>query len=441
MPKKGANYVCVSCGSELSKWLGKCPGCGEWNSIVEVDSASSGKKAEQKVFPLSAIQYDELSRIKTGIEEFDLVCGGGIVPGSVVLICGEPGIGKSTIALQIAGSFKTLYVSGEESPVQLRHRAERLGIATENIMVSPNTGTEEIRSLIDSVRPVCVIIDSIQTLHNPAIPGPAGSVSQIRESAARLIDIAKTTGIPVILVGHITKEGNIAGPKLLEHLVDTVLYFEGDFLREYRIIRAFKNRFGSVNEIGLFSMTAKGLVEVTDKNSLFMNTIPSNSPGAAISAAMEGSRTILFEVQSLVTVTNFTNPRRMSDGFDFNRLILLAAVLEKHGFLKLSTYDVFINVAGGFQINEPAADLAVAMSIVSSLKEKPIPHGTGFIGEISLSGEIRPVSQCSRRIQEFARSGFDRIVLSDRDSMDATGCFKGEIIAVKNIYEAIDSIF
>ena len=441
MPKKGTSFICVSCSNELSKWLGRCPNCSEWNSIVEIDSRPAKEKKIRKVISLSAINYDELKRIKTQIEEFNLVCGGGIVPGSVILISGEPGIGKSTLALQVAGSFRTLYLSGEESPVQLRHRAERLGIDTSNILVSPNTNTDDIRSLIDSEKPECVIIDSVQTLYNSEVAGPAGSLSQIKESTARLIDCAKSTGIPILLIGHITKDGNIAGPKVLEHLVDTVLYFEGDFLKEYRVIRAFKNRFGSVNEIGLFNMTGKGLIEVADKNSLFMNTIPSNSPGSAVCAAIEGSRTILFEVQALVNITNFTNPRRMSDGFDFNRLILLTAVLEKHGFLKLSTYDVFINVAGGFQINEPSADLAVSMSIASSLKDKPIPHGTGFLGEISLSGEIRPVSQCSRRVQEFERSGFKKIILSEKDLPDASCSFKGEIITVKNIYDAIDYIF
>ncbi|MCU0821420.1 MAG: DNA repair protein RadA [Spirochaetes bacterium] len=441
MAGKRQSYMCVSCSFELSKWLGKCPKCGEWNSIVEIDKLPVRGKQERKVVSLSSINFDELKRIKTRIDEFNIVCGGGIVPGSVILISGEPGIGKSTLALQIAGSFRTLYLSGEESPVQLRHRAERLGIDMGRILVSPSTNTDDITSLISSEKPECVIIDSVQTMYNSEVPGPAGSLSQIKESAARLIESAKSTGIPVILIGHITKDGNIAGPKVLEHLVDTVLYFEGDFLKEYRIIRAFKNRFGSVNEIGLFNMTAKGLAEVTDKNSLFMNAIPSNSPGSAISAAIEGSRTILFEVQALVNITNFTNPRRMSDGFDFNRLILLTAVLEKHGFLKLSTYDVFINVAGGFQINEPSADLAVAMSIASSLKDRPVPHGTGFLGEISLSGEIRPVSQCARRAQEFERSGFKRVVLSEKDLQDAAPVFKGEIVSVKTLYEAIDYIF
>lgn len=440
MPKKKTVFLCVSCGYEHSKWLGKCPNCNEWNSIVETQSAPCPEKKETRTIPLSAIHFDEIKRIMTGINEFDIVCGGGIVPGSVILISGEPGIGKSTLALQIAGSMKTLYISGEESPAQLRHRAQRLNIKTDNILVSSSTAAEEITALIETEKPACVIIDSVQTLYSSSIPGLTGSVSQIKESCSRLIETAKRTGIPVILVGHITKDGNIAGPKLLEHLVDTVLYFEGDFLKDFRLIRAFKNRFGSVNEIGLFRMTDSGLAEIKDKNTMFLNSF-STSPGSAVSSAIEGSRTILFEVQALVIPTNFSNPRRMSDGFDFNRLILLIAVLEKHGFLKLANYDVFINVAGGFQIKETSADLAIAMSIVSSLKDSPIPSDTGFLGEISLSGEIRPVSQYQRRIQEFSRSGFKRLVIAGNDSPDVFQDFKGQISVVKTIYEAIDCIF
>ncbi len=447
MPKKKNIFVCISCGSEQSKWLGRCPVCGEWNSIVEAAAPSAHAASpahepkENKIIPLSMIQSGELTRIKTGIGEFDLVCGGGIVPGSVILISGEPGIGKSTLALQIARSLKTLYVSGEESPVQLSHRANRLGIKTENILVSSNPCAEDISKAVKEERFDCVIVDSVQTLYSPDIPSSAGSVAQIRESSARLIELAKTSGIPIILIGHITKEGSIAGPKLLEHLVDAVLYFEGDFSKEFRMIRAFKNRFGSINEIGLFQMTESGLIEVKDKNSLFFSSFSSSSPGSAISAAIEGSRTILFEVQSLVAFTGFSYPRRMSDGFDINRLIILVAVLEKHGFMKLNTHDVFINLAGGFKISETSADLAVAIAIASSLKEKSIPKDTGFLGEISLSGEIRPVSQCARRAQEFSKSGFNRIVVPQKDAPETRKVFDREVIEVKNIYEAIDRIF
>jgi DNA repair protein RadA/Sms len=444
MPKKKNIFLCISCGSEHSRWQGRCPDCGEWNSIVETESASSRPDRQgkiSKVVPLSSIKSDQLKRINTDIEEFNLVCGGGMVPGSVILISGEPGIGKSTLALQIARTFKTLYISGEESPLQLKHRANRLALPPENIHVLSSACVEDIVKAANAEKFDCLIADSVQTLYTSGLPGGAGSVTQIRESSARLIEFAKSTGIPVILIGHITKDGSIAGPKILEHLVDTVLYFEGDFSKEFRMIRALKNRFGSVNEIGLFRMSDAGLVEVKDKNSIFLNSFSSTSAGSAISAAIEGSRTMLFEVQSLVAFTNFSNPRRMSDGFDLNRLILLAAVLEKHGFMKLNSYDVFINLAGGFKINETSADMAVAIAIVSSLKDKPVPRDTGFLGEISLSGEIRPVSQCARRAQEFARSGFKRIILPEQDASEAKKVFTGDIVAVKTIYETIDRVF
>ncbi|MDY6934995.1 MAG: DNA repair protein RadA [Spirochaetota bacterium] len=441
MAKKTKAFLCVSCGFELSKWFGRCPSCNEWNTIVEIDPKTPKNQVKAEVIPLSSIDYNDISRIKTGIDEFDLVCGGGIVPGSTILIGGEPGVGKSTLALQIAHFINTLYISGEESPVQLRYRAERLKLNIEKIKVTSTTVVEDISNLIMSEGTECVIIDSIQTLCSIEVPGPIGSVGQIKESTSRLVEITKKTNIPIILIGHITKEGSIAGPKVLEHLVDTVLYFEGDFSKDFRMLRAFKNRFGSVNEIGLFRMTDKGLTEVSDKNSIFLNSYTSNSQGNAISVALEGSRTILFEVQSLVAFTNYSNPRRMSDGFDFNRLILIVAVLEKHGFLKLSSFDVFVNVAGGYHINETSADLAVAMSIASSLKEEPIPPMTGFLGEISLSGEVRPVSQCLRRIQELQRSGFRRIVLSIKDSKDGINDYNGEIIGVRNISEVMEYLF
>jgi DNA repair protein RadA/Sms len=365
-----------------------------------------------------------------------------MVPGSVVLAGGDPGIGKSTLALQIAASFKTLYFSGEESPLQIRHRAERLGVASGGISVSPSTAVNEIISLMESEKPGCVVVDSVQTLTVPGLPGFAGAVNQIREATARIVEAAKRTGVPVILIGHITKDGAIAGPKVLEHLVDTVLYFEGDFTRDYRVLRAFKNRYGSVNEVGLFRMTGSGLEEVRDKNSIFLNPFRTSAAGSAVSASLEGSRIILFEVQSLVSFTSFSNPRRMADGFDLNRLILIVAVLEKHGFVKLGTFDVFINVAGGFNIAETASDLAVAMAIVSSLRNKPVPEHTGFCGEIALSGEVRPVPQSARRVQEFARSGYRTLVLSTKDAEEARRAgFSGEIIGINGIAEAIDLVF
>ncbi|MGL4368829.1 MAG: DNA repair protein RadA [Spirochaetota bacterium] len=439
-------FVCTSCGAQYSKWMGRCEQCDLWNTIAESAPKPESKSGRErtgsvKASKLSDVEQAGCERIMTSSAEFNLVCGGGIVPGSVVLIGGEPGIGKSTLSLQIAGSFRTLYISGEESPVQIRQRAQRLGIAMENVLVSSNTSVDEIEQLIRETRPVCIFIDSIQTISVPEIPAPAGSVSQVRESAAQLTDIAKMLNIPLFLIGHITKEGSIAGPKILEHIVDTVLYFEGDFTREFRILRAFKNRYGSVNEIGLFRMTQAGLAEVKEKNSIFINPNSSNAAGSSVGAAIEGSRTILFEVQSLATFSSFANPRRMSDGFDINRLILIAAVLEKHAGIKLSNFDLFLNVAGGFSINETAADLAVAMSVASSVREKPIPKGVACFGEISLSGEIRPVSQPERRATELVRSGFTKIIVSKKDAQalrsNGIAC---EIIEVKDIAAAAAAV-
>ncbi|MBN1495834.1 MAG: DNA repair protein RadA [Spirochaetes bacterium] len=439
MARQKKFFVCTACGSDFPKWQGKCPSCGEWNSIVEAEAPSRAEKAPPAdVIPLSGVGSDKVERIRTGIAEFNLVCGGGVVPGSVLLVGGEPGIGKSTLALQVAGFFKTLYISGEESPQQIKLRAERIGSPLDKIQLSTATDVEQIVGLAESLHPQCIVIDSVQTLYSPDIPGLRGSVSQIRESASRLAVAAKRLNAVLLLIGHITKEGSIAGPKLLEHLVDTVLYFEGNFSRDYRVLRAFKNRFGSVNEIGLFRMEARGLVEVTDKNRIFLNPYLSSAPGNAVSAAVEGSRIILFEVQSLVTTSAFPNPRRMADGFDLNRLILIAAVLDRHAGVNLNSHDVFINVSGGFQINDTAADLAVALSIASSFTDRAIPQGYGFLGEISLSGEIRPVSLCSRRIQEFKNSGFTALVLPEAEIGEAKAAgFTGEVIGIRNIKDAI----
>ncbi len=436
-------YICSACGTDFPKWQGKCPACNEWNTIVESEPPSALQKEQKaEVVSLAQVEQRAVTRIQTGIGEFNLVCGGGVVPGSVILIGGEPGIGKSTLALEVAGFFKTLYVSGEESPLQIRLRAERIGCDTRNIRLSTANNAEQIIALAEAEKPECLVIDSIQMLYSSAIPGLKGSVSQIRESASRLAEASKRLGAVLILIGHITKDGSIAGPKLLEHLVDTVLYFEGSFSRDYRVLRAFKNRYGSVNEIGLFRMEDRGLIEVTDKNKIFLSPYLSSAPGNAVSAAIEGSRIILFEVQSLVTTSPFPNPRRMADGFDINRLILIIAVLEKHAGLKMSSSDVFINVSGGFQINDTAADLAVAMSIVSSFKNIPIPHGLGFLGEISLSGEMRPVSLAGRRIQEFKHSGFNSLILSDADVAHAKAAgFEAAVTGIRTIQEAIGKLF
>ncbi len=436
MAKKSSVYVCTSCGAETLRWQGKCSECGEWNTLAlkeypEIHSHASA-------ICLAEIAPTGSSRSLTGISEFDLVCGGGLVQGSVVLLGGEPGIGKSTLALQIAGTMPTLYISGEESPSQIRIRADRIGVPAGKVHVSTCTGPREVIELMQREKPACLIIDSVQTLCDPAIPTSAGSPTQIRESTAKLIDAAKNNSVIIILIGHITKDGIIAGPKILEHMVDTVLYFEGDFSRDFRILRSFKNRFGSINEIGLFRMGARGLEEVRDKNELFLNPSSAPSPGSAISTAIEGSRVIVFEVQSLVTQTDYANPRRMTDGFDYNRLMLIAAVLEKHASLALGNFDIFLNVAGGFAVHDTSADLAVALAIASSLKNSPLPHDAAFLGEISLSGEIRPVAQCGRRVMELSRSGFKTVCVAARDYEEAKrSVFSGEIVPFERIEKAM----
>ncbi len=442
MAKKKSAYVCIACGHETGKWSGRCLNCGEWNSIVEAEKHSPKKLSTAKAVRLDTIKKDDLVRLTSGIGEFDLACGGGIVKGAVTLIGGEPGIGKSTLSLQIAGAFKTLYISGEESAIQIRQRADRLHVKQENIYISNAAIVENIIDLIEEHKPDCVFIDSIQTVSSSEISGPPGSVSQLRESALKLTSTAKSKNIPLFLIGHITKEGSIAGPKILEHVVDTVLYFEGDFSKEYRILRSFKNRFGSVNEIGLFSMTDTGLAEVNDKNSVFLNPEGSDSPGTAIGAAIEGSRTILFEVQSLVSYTSFSNPRRTADGLDFNRLVIIVAALEKYAKLKLSDYDVFLNVAGGFSINETSSDLAVAVSIASGYNNIPVSKNIGFAGEISLSGDVRPVSQIERRVTEYKRSNIKKLYVPSYNLKEAKkSAGDTEIIGVKSISEAVYSIF
>lgn len=436
MGKKTSVYVCTSCGAETLRWQGKCLECGEWNTYALKEHPKT--HSHPSAVRLADIAPSGSARSLTGISEFDLVCGGGLVSGSVVLLGGEPGIGKSTLALQIAGAVPTLYISGEESPSQIRIRADRLGVPTVNVHVSTSTNPQEIIELVEKERPECVIIDSVQTLCDPAMPTAAGTPTQIRESTARLIDAAKKNSVSIILIGHITKDGIIAGPKILEHMVDTVLYFEGDFTRDFRVLRSFKNRYGSINEIGLFKMGPKGLEEVRDKNELFLNASSGPSPGSAISTAVEGSRIIVFEVQSLVTQTDYANPRRMTDGFDYNRLMLITAVLEKHASLALGNFDIFLNVAGGFTVHDTSADLAVALAIASSLKNIPLPHDAAFLGEISLAGEIRPVAQCGRRVMELDRSGFKTVYVAARDLEEAKrSAFSGEIVPVERIEKAM----
>ena len=443
MAKDKTRYVCASCAFESPKWLGRCPSCGEWNSLSEaVPKTVQARKVPAPAILLSSISGEAEKRIDSSITEFNLVCGGGIVPGSVILIGGDPGVGKSTLALQIAQGFRSLYISGEESPGQLKKRAARLGAGIDRMLVSTATDVDEIITLARAEKPVLLFVDSIQTIITSEMAGIAGSVSQIRECASRLSDYARESNVPVVLVGHITKDGTIAGPKVLEHMVDTVLYFEGDFTRDLRILRAFKNRYGSVNEVGLFRMTREGLSEVRDRNRVFLNSVTEPSPGCAVSAALEGSRILLFEVQSLVAFTSFSNPRRMADGLDINRLLIIIAVLEKHGGLKLGSFDVFINVSGGFHITETAADLSVAAAIASSASGIAIPPRTGFVGEIALTGDVRPVLQSGRRAGEFGISGFDNLFVAEGDAEDIKNAgFSGKVTSVKTVSGMLGILF
>lgn len=424
MAKSKSVYVCSECGFESAKWYGKCPECGEWNTMSEeFSSVSSGKgngakktlSSVQKVMRLNEITGDVEKRISTGIREFDRVLGGGIVIGSLVLISGDPGIGKSTILLQICeflGKDKfVLYVSGEESANQIKLRANRLGVFTENLAILPQTDVGTIVETIRSEKPDIVIIDSIQTMIYDECSSSAGSVTQVRECTNIFMHTAKSFGIPIFVVGHVNKDGAIAGPKVLEHIVDTVLYFEGERNYSYRILRGVKNRFGSTNEIGVFQMQQNGLQEVENPSLLMLSGRPKNTSGTCVACVMEGSRPILAEVQGLVTATGFGTPRRMSTGFDYNRMAMILAVLEKRAGYYFNNMDTYINIVGGLRLDEPSADLTVAMALVSSLKDMPVNEKVIAFGEIGLAGEIRAVSNCEQRVSEAYRLGFERCII------------------------------
>lgn len=424
MAKTKSVYICSECGFESAKWYGKCPECGEWNTMSEelatVSSAKgSGLKKSvssiQKVMRLNEITGDIEKRISTGIKEFDRVLGGGIVIGSLVLISGDPGIGKSTILLQICehlGKNKyVLYVSGEESANQIKLRANRLGVFTENLAILAQTDVATIVETIRTEKPDIVIIDSIQTMTYDECSSSAGSVTQVRECTNIFMHTAKSCGIPIFVVGHVNKDGAIAGPKVLEHIVDTVLYFEGERNYSYRILRGVKNRFGSTNEIGVFEMQQNGLQEVENPSLLMLSGRPKNTSGTCVACVMEGSRPILAEVQGLVTATGFGTPRRMSTGFDYNRMAMILAVLEKRAGYYFNNMDTYINVVGGLRLDEPSADLTVAMALVSSLKDMVVNEKVIAFGEIGLAGEIRAVSNCEQRVSEAYRLGFERCII------------------------------
>ena len=442
-------YVCQECGYESAKWLGRCPACEGWNTLVEEPLAAvpgtrgRPRSTQSAPTPITDVALEEEARVGIGIGEVDRVLGGGLVPGSLILIAGDPGIGKSTLVLQVAQKVaadrSVLYVSGEESVRQTKMRAARLGANSPRLMVLAETDLEEIKAQVQRVRPSLVIVDSIQTVYRPDLPAAPGSVGQIRESTGDLLRVAKSEGGPAVLVvGHVTKEGAIAGPRVLEHMVDTVLYFEGERHHAYRLLRVTKNRFGSTNEIGVFAMSAQGLVEVSDPSALFLSERPLDAPGSVVVCAVEGSRPLLLEVQALVTRTAFGLPRRTAAGVDLNRMVLLLAVLEKHAGLHLMNFDVYVSVAGGVRVDEPAVDLGVALAVASSHRERPADPATVAVGEVGLSGEVRAVSRIAGRVAEAAKLGFQRVILP-RASLAAVEDSGGvELIGVGDIREALN---
>ena len=416
-------YFCQNCGYESGKWMGQCPGCREWNTFVEemVDKKNAGKGKVQgndsaKSIPLSEIETREDKRVSTNIKELDRVLGGGIVQGSLVLVGGDPGIGKSTLLLQVcrnlsAQKIKVLYISGEESLQQIKIRAERIGTFDDSLSLLCETNLDTIQKVIDREKPQIVVIDSIQTMYNEEVASAPGSVSQVRESTGTLMQIAKGQNISIFIVGHVTKEGVVAGPRVLEHMVDTVLYFEGDRHAAYRILRGVKNRFGSTNEIGVFEMRQEGLVEVENPSEYMLSGKPEGASGSVVACSMEGTRPILLEVQALVCHTNFGMPRRTAAGTDFNRVNLLMAVLEKRLGVPLGNCDAYVNIAGGIRMNEPAIDLGIVLALISSYKEKAIDEKTICFGEVGLSGEVRAVSMSEQRVLEARKLGFDTCIL------------------------------
>ncbi len=428
--------------------MGKCPDCGEWNTLVEEKESGwssrpgmSGKKpgGRSQPIPLTEVKGEEGRRTSSGIGEFDRVLGGGLVAGSLVLIGGDPGIGKSTLLLQAAAGLggSVLYVSGEESPEQIKIRAERMGIQSHEVMLLPETSIESVIDIASGMTPGAVVVDSVQTVYSSELQSAQGSVGQVRECAARMMYYAKTSGVPVFLIGHVTKEGAIAGPRVLEHIVDTVLYFEGDRGHPYRILRAVKNRFGSTNEIGVFEMSDSGLVEIENPSELFLSERPKGVSGSVVAASIEGTRPLLVEIQALVSSTNFGVPRRTSIGFDFQRVNLLVAVLEKLGGLQLGGMDIFTNVVGGLKLVEPAVDLAVVLAISSSLKEVPVDVDVLVFGEVGLNGEIRAVSQAETRLKEASKIGFKRAIVPRSNHDRFREKFDMNIFPVSNVTEAL----
>ena len=447
---KKSIFFCQNCGHEETKWLGQCPMCKEWNTFVEenisVSKSSTVKLAkEAEVVALKNIETDSEERIHTQIQELDRVLGGGIVPGSLVLVGGDPGIGKSTLLLQVCQKLceskkQVLYISGEESLKQIKLRANRMGEFKEDLYLLCETNLEVIRNIIETRKPDVVVIDSIQTMYSEEVSSAPGSVSQVRESTNVFMQLAKGLGISIFIVGHVTKEGTVAGPRVLEHMVDTVLYFEGDRHASYRILRGVKNRFGSTNEIGVFEMRQNGLVEVENPSEFMLNGKPEHASGSVVACSIEGTRPILIEIQALVCNSNFGMPRRTAAGTDYNRVNLLMAVLEKRLGLHLSNYDAYVNIAGGVKMNEPAIDLGIVMAIISSYKNHPIDEKTIVFGEVGLSGEVRAVSMPEQRVAEAKKLGFETCIMPEVSKDMVKGIDGIKIVGVKNIGDAMQLI-
>ena len=453
---KGPNtiFLCQNCGFESRKWLGKCPECGEWNSLVEERVVVSKKGSSRGGFRLRearAIAYNEIAsqddaRLSSGVTEFDRVLGGGIVPGTLVLLGGDPGIGKSTLLLQVAEKLSTaggtvLYISGEESERQIKLRGERLRIEAASLLLLPETNLENILREVERVKPSAIIVDSIQTTFSSDIESAPGSISQIREVAAQFLLLAKTRSIPVFLIGHVTKEGSIAGPRALEHIVDTVLYFEGERHHNHRIVRATKNRFGAANEVGVFEMTSSGLQPVANPSQMFLAERPADAAGSVVTACVEGTRPMLVEIQALVSSSKYGTGRRMTQGVDQNRVALMIAMLEKRAGLQLLGDDVFVNIAGGLDVDEPAVDLGLVTAIASSFRNQPVDAHTAVFGEVGLTGEVRGASQASVRAREAQALGFKKIVMPASNTSGLEKLLGLRVVGVRSVDEALSELF
>ncbi|MFC4559695.1 DNA repair protein RadA [Virgibacillus kekensis] len=451
--KRKTKYVCQECGYESAKWLGKCPGCHNWNTLVEEIEASpsgnrhtlgvGGVKSSRKPESITAIESQKEPRITTSMKEFNRVLGGGVVPGSLVLIGGDPGIGKSTLLLQISSQLAdkelpVLYISGEESTRQTKLRADRLGIKSNLLYVLSETNLLDIANQVEQIKPSFVVIDSIQTIFREEVSSAPGSVSQVRECTSELMKIAKSNSIPIFIVGHVTKEGAIAGPRMLEHMVDAVLYFEGERHHTYRILRSVKNRFGSTHEMGIFEMKEEGLREVMNPSEIFLEERSQGAAGSTVVASMEGTRPVLVEIQALISPSSFGNPRRMATGIDSNRVPLLMAVLEKRVGLMLQNQDAYIKVAGGVKLDEPAIDLAIAVSIASSFRDQATQPEDIFIGEVGLTGEIRRVSRIEQRVQEAAKLGFKRVICPSKNLEGWTVPKSIQVVGVNTVQDALE---